>query len=93
MGQLLNTTVYTSSVAWENAIISTSAWKNGITYEIWVRSIDNAGNVETAGPGFQLFVSTLSTPTVVSTAPVAGDYNQPVVNYFGTIASAPSGAE
>ena len=26
-----------------------------------------------------------STPTVVSTAPVPGAYNQPVVNYFGTI--------
>ena len=87
-----NATVYTSSVNWVNTVISTSAWKNGITYEISVRSIDNAGNVETAGPGFN-FLFDASTPTVISTAPVAGDYNQPVINYFGTIANTPSGID
>ena len=84
-----STATFISSASWVNTIIPTH-FTNGDTYTIYARAIDNAGNIGDATAGFT-FMYSVSSPTVITTAPVSGAYNQKVLDYYGTISQAPSG--
>ena len=84
-----NTVVYQSSVAWASADY-TGKFQNATTYNVQVRAIDRAGNVEIPAVA-STFMYSVSSPTIVTSAPVSGAYNQQVVSYNGQVNTVPSG--
>ena len=78
-----NSTVFVSSVVWTDTTIP-AKFKDGYIYRIASRALDRAAT------NYELVIDTFtfqidqSTPTIVTTAPVSGDYNQQVTAIYGT---------